>query len=81
VRITITDRRALDPVRLGLALALAIHQLHPTEWRVADLDGLVGDKAVVLAIAAGAPLATIEAMWKDKLAAFRVKREKYLLYK
>jgi len=81
VRITITDRRALDPVEMGLALALAIHRLSPSEWRVADLDGLVGDKGVVAAVAAGAPLPSIEAMWKDKLAAFRVKRDKYLLYK
>jgi uncharacterized protein YbbC (DUF1343 family) len=81
VRITVTDRRALDPVHLGLAMALAIHRLNPTDWRVAELEGLVGDKGVVAAVEAGVPLASIEAMWKDKLAAFRVKREKYLLYK
>jgi uncharacterized protein YbbC (DUF1343 family) len=81
VRITVTDRHALDPVGLGLALALAIHRLHPAEWHVAELDKLVADKGVVAAVEAGAPLATIEAMWKDGLAAFRAKREKYLLYK
>jgi hypothetical protein len=62
-------------------MALAIHRLNPTDWRVAELEGLVGDKGVVAAVEAGVPLASIEAMWKDKLAAFRVKREKYLLYK
>jgi uncharacterized protein YbbC (DUF1343 family) len=80
VRITVTDRHALDPVGLGLALALAIHRLHPVEWHVAELDKLVADRGVVAAVEAGTPLATIEAMWKDRLAAFRAKREKYLLY-
>ena len=33
VRITVSDRRALDPVRLGVEVALAIRRLYPTEWQ------------------------------------------------
>jgi uncharacterized protein YbbC (DUF1343 family) len=80
VRITVQDRRALDPVRLGLALALALHRLHPTEFQALDLDRLVADKSVVAAVLAGEALGAICGLWKDKLQAFRAKREKYLLY-
>jgi uncharacterized protein YbbC (DUF1343 family) len=81
VRITVTDRRALDPVRLGLSIALAIHRLYRADWHVAELDKLVADKGVVAAVEAGLPLANIEAMWTERLATFRAKREKYLLYR
>jgi uncharacterized protein YbbC (DUF1343 family) len=81
VRITVTDRRALDPVRLGIEAALAIHRLHPTEWHVSDLEKMIADKETVAAITAGEPFARIEARWADGLVRFKAKRDKYLLYR
>jgi uncharacterized protein YbbC (DUF1343 family) len=80
LRITVSDRRALDPVSLGVAVAVALHKLYPVEWHVAELDRMIADKAVVAAITAGQPVTAIEALWQGSLAAFRAKREKYVLY-
>lgn len=81
VRITVTDRRALDPVHLGIEVALAIHRLYPTEWHVGDLEKMIADNETVAAIAAGEPFARIEARWADGLVRFKAKRDKYLLYR
>jgi uncharacterized protein YbbC (DUF1343 family) len=81
VRITVTDRGALDPLRLGIEMALAIHRLYPSEWRVGDLEKMIADKEIVAAIAAFEPFVRIEARWAEGLLRFKAKREKYLLYR
>ncbi len=81
VRITLADRRDLDPVRLGVEIALAIRRLYPSQWHVSDLEKMFADKGIVAAIAAGEPFARIEARWAEGLVRFRAKREKYLLYR
>jgi uncharacterized protein YbbC (DUF1343 family) len=81
VRITVNDRRALDPLRLGIEVALAIRRLYPSEWHVGDLEKMIADPGIVAAIAAGEPFARIEARWAEGLLRFKAKREKYLLYR
>jgi uncharacterized protein YbbC (DUF1343 family) len=81
VRIAVNDRRLLDPLRLGVEIALAIHRLYPSEWHVRDLEKMIADPGIVAAIAAGEPFARIEARWADGLLRFKAKREKYLLYR
>jgi uncharacterized protein YbbC (DUF1343 family) len=80
VRITVTDRRALDPVHLGLSIAAALHKLHAAEWHIAELDRMLLDPGVVHALDAGESASSVEALWAGELAAFRAKRDKYLLY-
>jgi uncharacterized protein YbbC (DUF1343 family)/CubicO group peptidase (beta-lactamase class C family) len=80
VRIQVTDRHAIDPVKRGLTLAVVLHRLQPAEWRVDQLEGMVGDKGVVAALTAGGSYGALEALWRGKLLTFRAKREKYILY-
>lgn len=77
---TVTDRRAFEPIRAGIALALALRRTHERAWKSARLHEMIGHPEVTRAILAARPLADIEAMWKDDLDAFRAKRTKYLLY-
>ncbi len=80
VRITVTDRARFEPVRAGLALASDLRTLHAGKWHFDDVNRLLANRAALDAIAQGKTLPEIEATWDKELAAFRVKRDKYLLY-
>jgi uncharacterized protein YbbC (DUF1343 family) len=80
VRLHVTDRASFRPVRTGIAMAMALRRLHPGAWNGARLRGMLGDPAAAAAVLDRRPLAGIEARWQPDLAAFRAKREKYLLY-
>jgi uncharacterized protein YbbC (DUF1343 family)/CubicO group peptidase (beta-lactamase class C family) len=80
VRLTITDRNALKPVAMGVAIALMLHRLYPADFAVDKMAPLLRDPATLEAIRADKPLAEIVAMWRDDEAAFAARRAKYLLY-
>jgi len=76
VRVTITDRKALHPVALGVAIATALYQLYPNDFAVDKMQRLVRDPATIEAIRSGKP-----ADWSADESAFKARREKYLLYR
>jgi uncharacterized protein YbbC (DUF1343 family) len=80
VRLHVDDRAAFDPVRTGLAMALALRKLYGKDWDGTRLRRMVGDPAVAQALLDRRPLPEVEAMFKIDLDAFRAKRAKYLLY-
>ncbi len=79
VKIAIVDRAAFEPVRMGLAIARALAALH-AEWHAGDIGKLVQDARVVEAVRAHASLDQIMALAGADVAAWRTKRDKYLLY-
>jgi uncharacterized protein YbbC (DUF1343 family) len=92
VEIHIVDRRALQPVRLGLSLLWTVRALDPDRfgWRpdpyefVADvpaIDLLTGSPAARDAIEAGRPLAPVADEWDRYLAEFECGLEGILLYR
>jgi len=80
IRLRVENRSIFEPVRTGLAVALALRKLYAQNWDAARLRRMVGDPVVAQAILDGRPLAEVEALSKDDLDAFRAKRAKYLLY-
>ncbi|MBN2573649.1 MAG: DUF1343 domain-containing protein [Deltaproteobacteria bacterium] len=80
IRVRVTNRTAFEPVRTGIAIALALRKLFPAAWNTARLRGMLGDPEVATAIVAGRRLPEIEALWQSDLDKFRAKRLKYLLY-
>jgi len=80
IRLHVDDRAVFEPVRTGLAMALALRKLHPKDWDGTRLRRMVGDPAVAQAILDRRPLSEVEALWQDDLDIFRAKRAKYLLY-
>ncbi|MEA2342060.1 MAG: hypothetical protein QOF63_229 [Thermoanaerobaculia bacterium] len=80
VRMTITDRRALRPVSMGIAIALVLHRLYPNDFALDKIAPLLRDPDTLEAIRAGKALAEIVSMWREDEAAFAVRRAKYLLY-
>jgi uncharacterized protein YbbC (DUF1343 family) len=41
VRLRVTDRARFEPVRAAVTLALALHELHPTEWDLEHVDRML----------------------------------------
>ena len=82
VRVRISDRTRFDPVRTGIAMAIALRKLHAASWDDSRLRRMLGDPAVAQAIhdGRGRKLGDIEALYKEELERFRSKRAKYLLY-
>ena len=80
VRISLTDRNALQTMRMGMEIASALAKLYPGKFDAAKMIELVGNAATIDQLAVGGDPSAIVAGWKRSLEAFRRMRAKYLLY-
>jgi uncharacterized protein YbbC (DUF1343 family) len=80
IHVSVIDRSRFEPVTTGLAIARALHRLYPGVWEFAKLDRLLVHPDTMAALGAGLPLSSIVDTYRDELASFVKKREKYLLY-
>ncbi|MEO8796552.1 MAG: exo-beta-N-acetylmuramidase NamZ domain-containing protein, partial [Polyangiaceae bacterium] len=80
VKLTVTDRTHIDPVRVGLAIARSLQVDWPGSWKLEGIAGSVANAKTMQALAAGKSDADVQATYAADLTAFRTKREKYLLY-
>lgn len=80
VQILLTDRDALDAVRLGVTLALTLRRLVPSQWQPEKLMTLLVNQKAYNAIAAEKPYAEIAAGWAAELSEFKQRAQKYRLY-
>jgi uncharacterized protein YbbC (DUF1343 family)/CubicO group peptidase (beta-lactamase class C family) len=81
VHIIVTDWSRFDPLRLGIAMAVQLHALYPSEWKPEGLLRLLADRATYQDILAGKSVDAIMARWVSELEEFRAVRERYLLYR
>lgn len=80
VGITITDREAIRPVRIGVELAAALYKLFPGKFQIDTAARLFGSAASVGRIKAGDDPAAVATSWNAAEARWRLMRAKYLLY-
>jgi len=80
VRLLITDREALRPVRVGLEVAAALHRLWGAAYYLDRKGEVFGSEAVRDAIVAGVDPAQIAAGWRADEDRWRERREPHLLY-
>ena len=80
VQIIVTDRDALRPVRLGLAVAAALHRLHGDRFETDGTTHLLGSRAALDRMRAGEDPAAVAAGWAAGARAWRTRRAPYLLY-
>ncbi len=78
---TITDRNALQPVRVGLEVAAALWKLHPDRYDARNTHRLVGSRESLERVKAGEDPAVVAASWAAAEARWRQLRAKYLLYR
>jgi uncharacterized protein YbbC (DUF1343 family) len=80
VSISITDRNALQSMRMGLEIAAALHRLYPQQFHLEKIIELLGSQATLERLQRGDAPAQIVAGWSADLDKFRAMRENYLLY-
>ena len=80
VRLTVTDRAALDSPELGIEVLSALHHLYPTQFQLEKAAPLVANAETMAAIARGDDPRSIAAGWTAALLEFKALRAKYLLY-
>ena len=80
VRIALTDRNLLQPLRMGIEIASALGKLYPGRFETAKMIFLVGNAETIKQLSDGKNPTAIVASWNKDLEAFRKVRGKYLLY-
>src|SRR6185437_4757382 len=80
VRLTVTDRKALDSPELGIEILAALHHLYPAQFRLEKATNLVANSETMAALERGDDPRSIAAAWTAGLEAFKARRAKYLLY-
>jgi len=80
VFILVTDRQALQPVRLGLEVAAVLHRLYPAKYRLAKETNLLGSETALSQILAGEDPAGVVQRWQADEKQWRQWRHGYLLY-
>jgi uncharacterized protein YbbC (DUF1343 family)/CubicO group peptidase (beta-lactamase class C family) len=78
--IYVLDRAKLDAVTLGLHLAAALREVHPKEWNPKNFNRLLVNQSVYDAIVAGQSPAAALAPTLAGTAAFRERRQPFLIY-
>jgi uncharacterized protein YbbC (DUF1343 family)/CubicO group peptidase (beta-lactamase class C family) len=81
VFMVITNRSALQPVRLGLEMAAALWKLYGNRYSMENTDRLLGSRKALERVKAGEDPATVAADWSADEARWRQLRAKYLIYK
>jgi len=80
VKLTITDPNTMAPVTVGIAIAVALHQLYPSKWDSKKLTPLLEAPDALNVIERGGSVAQVLATWSASLSRFATEREKYFLY-
>jgi len=80
VRIQITDRAALRPVRSGIAITAVLQRLYPQHFALAKVGTLLNHAALLKAVQQGKDWRQIARMWEGETAAFTARRAAVLLY-
>jgi len=81
VNIIVTDRDKFHAVMNGLEIAVALHNLYPTQWKVDSYLRLLSNADTLAKLKQGATPGEIARSWSDSLAQFRKGRERVLIYK
>jgi uncharacterized protein YbbC (DUF1343 family) len=80
VNITVTDRAALDPVRVGLEISVALRRLYPKEWQAEKIGTLLLHRATLDAILASEGADPVLEQAREGLADFGRRRGAFFLY-
>ena len=80
VRILIMNRQKLQPVRTGLALALALSRMYADHFALERIDPLLRSQRVIDAIRNGSSLDRVIALYSADEASFAERRRPYLRY-
>jgi uncharacterized protein YbbC (DUF1343 family) len=77
----VTDRRALEPVRMGLQIAICLQSLYGSSWQVEKFNRLLTCRTVFEAVRSGASLKDLNRMFQADERGFRERSKHVLIYR
>jgi uncharacterized protein YbbC (DUF1343 family)/CubicO group peptidase (beta-lactamase class C family) len=80
VNLLITNRAQFQSVLTGLEIAVALHRLFPSDWKIESYSRLLVNADTLERLRRGDSTEEIMKSWTSKLESFRAVRLKYLLY-
>ncbi|MBI1736355.1 MAG: DUF1343 domain-containing protein [Candidatus Rokubacteria bacterium] len=80
VRFVVTDRNAIRPVTVALALAVELRERHRDQWRPESIQNLLVNRTTMWAFLKGEPLERLLAWVSVDRANFLNRRASYLIY-
>jgi uncharacterized protein YbbC (DUF1343 family) len=81
VRLRVTDREALRPVAVGLALARELTDRYPADFRPAAIQNLLVNRSTMWALLRREPLQRLWRWAEAERASFLQRRASYLIYR
>ena len=76
VRLTVTDRNALNSPELGIEILSALHHLYPAQFKLEKAAGLLANAETMAALERRDDPRSIAASWTADLDAFKARRAK-----
>ena len=80
IQLVVTDAKAIDPLTIGLTVAVGLQKLYPNDWKAASINTLLVNNQMRDAIAAGASVKDLQALYAADLTEFKKRRDTALLY-
>lgn len=80
VNIVVTDRSRYRPIHVGIEIAIALHSLYPTDWKIDCYGFLLANEDTLDRLKRGDSAADILRSWSEPLDEFRKRRARVLLY-
>ncbi len=80
VHLLIFDREQVESVRIGLAIAVTLRKIHPTDWEMGPLQRLLVSAQTYSAIEQGASLDAVWNIAQAGLESFEQRRQSHLIY-
>ena len=80
LQLLITDRKSLDPLRVGFAIAAALRKLHPDQWEHKNYNRLLSNQKLFDALVAGTSIDELLQIPIDDLESFAQRRKLFLMY-
>ncbi len=80
INIIVTDRKVVEPVRIGLTLAATLRQLYPEAWETKSLNRLLSNLATLKLLLEGRTGEDLESAILEGVSDFLRMREGHLLY-
>jgi uncharacterized protein YbbC (DUF1343 family)/CubicO group peptidase (beta-lactamase class C family) len=81
VFMVVTNRAALQPVRVGIEIASALSSLYGEKYQPNNMWRLIGSEQIVARLRQGEDAAAVAARWSADEAQWRRLRAKYLMYR
>jgi uncharacterized protein YbbC (DUF1343 family) len=78
--VIVTDRKAIEPVKVGVAIVWQLKKMYGDKFEIDKVDRLLKNDQAMSEIKSASDPKAISDVWQKDLAAFKKQREKYLLY-